>query len=65
MRGFGAFVRALAGNAARLGGRGAADGPLTLVLGNESADLDSIVSSIVLAYALTLAAGSGAGAAIP
>ncbi|KAJ2782018.1 hypothetical protein H4R18_002523 [Coemansia javaensis] len=77
MRGFGAFVRALAGSAARLraaattadsssgggGGGGGGGGALTLVLGNESADLDSIVSSIALAYAL--GAGPSGVAAIP
>ncbi|KAJ2160971.1 Exopolyphosphatase [Coemansia sp. RSA 552] len=51
MRGFGAFAAGLASGRARLNST-AAKG-LTLVLGNESADLDSVVSSIALAYSLS------------
>ncbi|KAJ1666067.1 Exopolyphosphatase [Coemansia sp. RSA 1646] len=51
---FSAFVKALAGNTARLNDVGAlGSSNLTLVLGNESADLDSMVSSLTLAYALS------------
>ncbi|KAJ2503186.1 Exopolyphosphatase [Coemansia sp. RSA 1972] len=53
MKGFGLFVKTLAANAARLNSLDAHTGRLTLVLGNESADLDSMVSSLALAYALS------------
>ncbi|KAJ1648210.1 Exopolyphosphatase [Coemansia erecta] len=52
--GFSLFVKSLAANTARLNsGNPSSVGKLTLVLGNESADLDSMVSSISLAYTLT------------
>ncbi|KAJ2867905.1 Exopolyphosphatase [Coemansia erecta] len=51
---FSGFVKALAGNTARLNDLANLGGSnLTLVLGNESADLDSMVSSLTLAYALS------------
>ncbi|KAJ1723523.1 Exopolyphosphatase [Coemansia erecta] len=51
---FSSFVKSLAVNTARLSSASPwAAGKLTLVLGNESADLDSMVSSISLAYTLT------------
>ncbi|KAJ1817331.1 Exopolyphosphatase [Coemansia sp. RSA 2599] len=51
---FSLFVKSLAINTARLtSGNPASAGKLTLVLGNESADLDSMVSSISLAYTLS------------
>ncbi|KAJ2887291.1 Exopolyphosphatase [Coemansia aciculifera] len=51
---FKTFIRALAANSALLRANNTAiPGRLTLVLGNESADLDSMVSSISLAYALS------------
>ncbi|KAJ1807745.1 Exopolyphosphatase [Coemansia sp. RSA 2523] len=53
MKGFGLFVKTLAANTARLNSLDAHTGRLTLVLGNESADLDSMVSSLALAYALS------------
>ncbi|KAJ2800649.1 Exopolyphosphatase [Coemansia guatemalensis] len=52
MKGFRAFVKTLASNTARLNNVEQL-GDITLVLGNESADLDSMVSSISLAYALS------------
>ncbi|KAJ2847858.1 hypothetical protein IWW36_003632, partial [Coemansia brasiliensis] len=52
MKGFKTFLKTLAGNAAVLSNRTDYKGNLTLVLGNESADLDSVVSSISLAYLL-------------
>ncbi|PIA17285.1 DHH phosphoesterase [Coemansia reversa NRRL 1564] len=52
MKGFRAFVKTLATNTARLNNVEQL-GDVTLVLGNESADLDSMVSSISLAYALS------------
>ncbi|KAJ1850123.1 Exopolyphosphatase [Coemansia sp. RSA 2703] len=60
---FSSFVKSLAVNTARLSSANPwATGKLTLVLGNESADLDSMVSSISLAYTLTQA---GSVPAIP
>ncbi|KAJ1857976.1 Exopolyphosphatase [Coemansia sp. RSA 1822] len=53
MKGFGLFVKTLAANTARLNSLDMPSGRLTLVLGNESADLDSMVSSLALAYALS------------
>ncbi|KAJ2666804.1 Exopolyphosphatase [Coemansia sp. RSA 1199] len=53
MKGFGLFVKTLAANTARLNSLDVPSGRLTLVLGNESADLDSMVSSLALAYALS------------
>ncbi|KAJ2237042.1 Exopolyphosphatase [Coemansia sp. RSA 1722] len=53
---FSLFVKSLASNTARLtSGSPSSVGKLTLVLGNESADLDSMASSISLAYTLTQA----------
>ncbi|KAJ1741866.1 Exopolyphosphatase [Coemansia sp. RSA 989] len=51
MKGFKPFLKALAGNAAVLTNRTDQRGTV-LVLGNESADMDSVVSSISLAYLL-------------
>ncbi|KAJ2687219.1 Exopolyphosphatase [Coemansia spiralis] len=48
---FRSFLRTLAANSALL--RAPTPPPLTLVLGNESADLDSMVSSLALAYDLS------------
>ncbi|KAJ2479241.1 Exopolyphosphatase [Coemansia sp. RSA 2131] len=53
MKGFGLFVKTLAANTVRLNSLDVPSGRLTLVLGNESADLDSMVSSLALAYALS------------
>ncbi|KAJ2664370.1 Exopolyphosphatase [Coemansia sp. RSA 1200] len=51
---FSSFVKVLAGNTALLNDLGALGASnLTLVLGNESADLDSMVSSLTLAYVLS------------
>ncbi|KAJ1896615.1 Exopolyphosphatase, partial [Kickxella alabastrina] len=57
---FPAFLKSLPANALRLSAAAAAatttgitSPPLTLVLGNESADLDSMVTSITLAYILS------------
>ncbi|KAJ2000844.1 hypothetical protein GGI04_003984, partial [Coemansia thaxteri] len=50
---FSAFVRALGANTAKLRNRVSFSDRLTIVLGNESADLDSMASSISLAYLLS------------
>ncbi|KAJ1737748.1 Exopolyphosphatase [Coemansia sp. Benny D160-2] len=51
---FSSFVKVLAGNTALLNDVGTlGTSNLTLVLGNESADLDSMVSSLTLAYVLS------------
>ncbi|KAI9501512.1 hypothetical protein BX070DRAFT_37123 [Coemansia spiralis] len=50
---FGAFIKTLATNTARLNNLANPANSLTLVLGNESADLDSLVSSLTLAYVLS------------
>ncbi|KAJ2357754.1 Exopolyphosphatase [Coemansia sp. RSA 2618] len=52
MNAFALFVKTLAANTARLNNLEAHSGAVTLVLGNESADLDSMVSSLALAFAL-------------
>ncbi|KAJ2081947.1 Exopolyphosphatase [Coemansia sp. RSA 988] len=65
MKGFRAFVKTLASNTARLNNVEHL-GDVTLVLGNESADMDSMVSSISLAYALSSEQErSNSSAAIP
>ncbi|KAI8323604.1 DHH phosphoesterase [Martensiomyces pterosporus] len=67
MSAFGAFVRSLSNNTARLNDPclGQLGSKLTLVLGNESADLDSMVSSISLAYALSQSQASSSPPPIP
>ncbi|KAJ2746083.1 Exopolyphosphatase [Coemansia sp. BCRC 34301] len=50
---FRAFVKTLAANSKALCSPGGGGQRLTLVLGNESADLDSLVCSLTLAYALS------------